>query len=58
MFIQLKIALVQRMADFLLIWLKSRLFETLSCSVFFNPTLRKSGVAPFRSRPLVPGVGY
>jgi len=34
------------------------IFGTLGRRVFQDPTLRKSGVAPIRSRPLVPYMGF
>lgn len=34
---------MQRVTDILSIWLKSRLFETLSCSIFFDPTFLVRG---------------
>ena len=45
------------MTDFCQIVLLSRPSGTLDGRVFQDPTLRKSEVAPIRSRPLVPCMG-
>ena len=55
------IALMQRMTDFCKTVSMLRLFETLERRVFRYPTLRNltdKGVAPIRSRPQVPCIGF